>query len=515
MIYPMKIFAILSILLGSILFLTSCSTPEYDTHYHLDPNYVLNAAGFDNQTYIDSLRVELQNTTDPWALGDTYLVLARLENNNLSNQSYQKACNYFKKYKPSKQTKREERALLYETLASLNCSGKRETYLKKASNEWEKEGVLWRASLLKDIAKDNYSLRFNTSEAEPNLEKINFTNTTKLTLGKTKIEITKQDTVITQVDRVYRDWLGGQMKQSPFRGDFLVTFSERLSYPEEELRSDIGWHEGARVKNIKDNLDITAIAVSGTFIARKDNRWYASDEKGIFQFEVPFDKVSYPTTRFFTNDTGMIIDSHGVNMLVEQAIRKNANTVLSDCDHENKVKAAIYLSSKGVDVVCFPDRFVYRALGHNARLVGSPIWRYDQANQKMIYGDAPLTLYKNQTIVVNDADIGKKYAIWYYTTPMLYFQQINKTFELNIIPGVIDDFNQTERVYDLAREHNAKVVATRVFNSYDYHQAKKWLAEDKEHKIILFHSTMYPYAIILMDEFSNQLSFDDPNPLYA
>ena len=37
-------------------------------------------------------------------------------------------------------------------------------------------------------------------------------------------------------------------------------------------------------------------------------------------FEVPLDKVLYPTTRFFSDDLAVIMDTHGVNMLVEQAI---------------------------------------------------------------------------------------------------------------------------------------------------------------------------------------------------
>jgi hypothetical protein len=299
------------------------------------------------------------------------------------------------------------------------------------------------------------------------------------------------------------------MYQNPFLGDILVTFSERLSYKEDELMSEIGWHEGGRMRDLKNNLNIEAKTAVGTIIAKKDNKWYASDDKGIFSFEVPLDKVSYPTTRFFTPDIAMIIDTHGVNMLVEQAIRKEANVVLSDCDHEGKTKAAIYLSKHNISVICFPDRFTHMALGHDANLVGSPVWRFE--NNSMIYGDSPLLLEKYDDIVVTNADLGKSYAVWYYTTPFFYFSFVNMTFPLNITVSTIDDFGQLDKVFDIARQKNINIVATRIFNKDDYTKAKEWMDENKERRIILFHSTMYPYGIKFMQEYINRVSFNDPN----
>ena len=75
----------------------------------------------------------------------------------------------------------------------------------------------------------------------------------------------------------------------------------------------------------------------------------------------------------------------------------------------------------------------------------------------------------------------------------------------------IDAFNQTDKVYAKAREINANIIASRVFNSYDYNQAKEWLEESEEHKLILFHSTSYPYGVLISQEFPEQTGFDDPN----
>ena len=70
-------------------------------------------------------------------------------------------------------------------------------------------------------------------------------------------------------------------------------------------------------------------------------------------------------------------------MVVEQAVRYNATTVISDCDHPGKVYAAKYLSKKGISIVCFPDKYTYLALGHDLSLVGSP----------------PINITKNQAII--------------------------------------------------------------------------------------------------------------------
>lgn len=508
---------ILSLILTALVMLSGCKTinktskdtPKltYDPSYTLDPSYVLKAAGYDKQEYIKRMESELlgfPRTVTILGAADSYLVLARLDNNS---DYYSRSCELYLNYKPKDD---EESAIIYETLASLNCRNKKKDYLNKAAESWANLGILWRADILRAIASGkDPQLKFETSKISPVL---NLSAFDAVLIGNTKIEVSQDSKVTTQVDRTYRDWLGVQLNQSPFKGVFLTTFSERLSYSKDELREDIGWHEGGRSKDIQKYIGTKPVPVTGTIVAEYKGRWYASDDSGIFRFEVPLDKISYPTTRFLAKNIAMIVDTHGVNMLVEQSIRKNADVVLSDCDHEDKVKAAAYLSSKGIKVICFPDRFVYRALGHNLDLVGSPVWRFDDQKKKMLYGGSNVTLVRGQKIVVTNADIGKTYAIWYYTTPWLYFSEINKTFYLDIIPAVIDGFNQTYIVYDTARYTNSSVIATRVFNSYDYAQARLWLSEDTNHKIILFHSTMYPYGIILMQEFPSQISFDDPNP---
>lgn len=484
----------------ALIILASCAPVNYDPNYELEPDYVLKAAGFNKTKYIKELNNEIKG--DEWGIGDSYLILARLEN---STEYYKESCENFFEFEPKNS---EEKAILYETIASLNCKNKREKYLKKAIKEWEKSGVEWRVNLLKDIlkGKNTTNTEFETSEIKP---KLSLSEYDKIIIGKTKIEVDKNDKVMTQVDRVYRDWLGVQINQNPFYGELLAVFSERLFYNKTWLKENIGWHEGGRTRDIKKTTGIEPETATGTIVIRHKGKWYAPDEKGIFKFEVPLDKVSYPTTRFLTKNIGMIIDTHGINMLVEQAIRNNATTIIGCCDHPAKIKAAVYLSEQGKKVICFTDLFLFKALGHDTKIIGSPVFKIEK--EKIIYGNAPIELEKNQKIIVSKADIGKTYAIWYYDAPALYFSEINKTFPLNIIPVSLDNFNQTKKLYAKARAENASAVATRIYELDDYKQAKKWLQEDKKNKLILFHSTSYPNGVLIMQEFEGQISFDDPN----
>ncbi len=473
----------------------------YDSDLSIEPEYVLDAAGLDKDNYFNRLIDDFSETKNPWGVGDSLLVLARLDDNE---NYYKYACDSFKRYTP-KTT--EEKALLHETLASLNCRGTRINDLRQAAHYWKILGVNWRADILEKIANnEKLSFEFETSEIMPELD---LSDADEIIIGKTKVEIEEDDIIVTQTDRVLRDWLGVQLRQSPFRGDILRVFSERWTLSEEELREDIGWHEGGRLAGIQENLDINHIPAVGTLVAKKDNKWYASDENGIFRFEVPLDKVSYPTTRFLSKDLAVIVDSHGINMLVEQAIRNNADVVIGCCDHPGKIKAVKYLSDKGISAICFTDLDLYRALGHEVNAVGSA--PFELKEDKLVFGGKPITIRKNQEVIVTKADVGNVYAIWYYDASYLYFNEISKSFPLELIVVTVDDFKQTHKVYAAAREAHADIVASRVFNKYDYEQAKKWLEESKENKLILFHSISYPYGVLITQDFPEQVGFGDVN----
>ncbi|MBW3002753.1 hypothetical protein KY338_06355 [Candidatus Woesearchaeota archaeon] len=474
---------------------------EYDENLSIDPNYVLDAAGIDKTDYFNSLIDDFSGTRNLWAKGDALLVLARLDNNK---DYYKYACDSFHSYSPDTD---EEAAILYETFASLNCKGTWRGDLRDAAYYWNNVGVRWRADILEALADEKpLALEFDTSEIRPALEII---NAEEITIGNTEVVVEEDDVIVSQVDRVLRDWLGLQLMQSPFDGEILRVFSEKLTYSEDELREDIGWHEGGRLWDIENILDVEHIPAVGTLVAKKDNKWYAPDENGVFRFEVPLDKVSYPTTRFLTADLAVVVDSHGMNMLVEQAVRNKADVVIACCDHPGKIKAVEYLSEKGISAICFTDLDLYLALGHDVNAVGSAPFEFK--DDKLVFGGKPITIRTGQEVIVTKADVGKTYAIWYYDTPYRYFSEVSKTFPLELITITVDDFKQTHKVYDAAREAHADTVASRVFNKYDYNQAKAWLEESKSHKLILFHSISYPYGILISQEFPEQVGFGDVN----
>ena len=486
-----------------VFFIISCSQPDLqrsDKNFH----YVLDAAGVSTQEIISRYDLIFNISSDPFARGDQYLILGRIKNDNSI------ICQGVPYYKAALGKNPEQDAIIYETLSSLDCGEDKSIYLKEASYLWKDVGSSYRSKVDISLANgDELDYLFETSSPIPSLEVPQ--GTKSIVFGNTSFLIPNESVIMTQVDRVYRDWLGGQMNQSPFDGGLLLTFSERFSYDEDELRSDIGWHEGGRLSFL-NKYGIKPKTAVGTLAARnKEGRWFAANENGTFMFEVPLDKILYPTTRFLREDLAVLVDTHGTNMLVEQTLRSNYSFVLSDCDHPGKVKAALYLSEMGVHVACFPDRFVFLALGHGASLVGSPPIR--STLDGVVVGGQPVLVSVDEPIVVMDANI-TRYAIWYYQTPKQYFSNLSSFIDLNIHYISIDNFDEMEKVVEKARGIDSHVVAVRVFRKSDYEAVRNWLLENKINRAILFHSTSYPYGFLLSQEFSARVGFDDPNTIF-
>lgn len=474
---------------------------DYNTKDY-DFSFTLKATGFNKDFLIKELNDNLKKNISNFAKGDLMLVLGRINNNSTM------ICNSLQYYDEllEESNNYEEKAIIYETIASLGCGRNKKQFLLEASKLWNKIGNIHRSRIDEDLANNKFiDLKFNLTNVNSDIlvpDKFN-----NIIIGKTKIELDNQSLILSQVDRVYRDWLSGQLFQSPFGQQILTTFSERLTYNQTELLPEIGWHEGGRVKELKQ-IGLKHIIATGTLAAKKDDKWYAINDKGIFSFEIPLDKLLYPTTRFLREDIAVLIDTHGVNMLVEQSIRNNVTAVISDCDHPGKVKAAIYLSAHNISVACFPDKYNYLALGSKSKLVGSaPIKIQDN---KAIIGDRPIKIKKNEPIVVINGSISK-YALWYYQTPTNYFSEVQKYIDLNVTYVTIDNYYQTDKLIIQAEQIGARIIGIRIFNSDDYNKVKDWLLKDKKRVAILFHSASYPYGIKLFREFPEQTSFDDTN----
>lgn len=469
----------------------------YGANYDFD--WALRASGINASLVKEYLYAIMTNeSADPFARGDAALTLGRLNKNDSL------ICSSLDFFDDVNATTPEQRAIVYETSAALGCGRNKRAFLIAASKEWADAGNMFRSNLLKDLSTGYMpKLVFEEQSLTPS---INLTDASGIIIGTTSFEF-KNATVSSQLDRTRRDWLGGQL-QSPFDSPLLVTFSERLSYNESELLSDIGWHEGARIKELVEH-GFSYLPAVGTLVAKQGDRWFAVDDKGVFRFEVPLDKLLYPTTRFLHEDIAVIIDTHGINMLVEQALRNDVDLVVGCCDHPAKVQAAKYLSEHNISVVCLTDKDVYRALGHDVSVLGSPPFTF--TDNSVIIGNRPLTILKEDVIVAMDASDGV-YALWYYQTPASYFRILEKQgFDVNYV--AIDDFNQMDKVISQARMLDATVIAVRVFNKSDYDAVVSFLLDRPQNKAVLFHSASYPYGQKLLREFASQTSFGDPNPV--
>ncbi|MEM4239651.1 MAG: hypothetical protein QXK08_00455 [Candidatus Woesearchaeota archaeon] len=468
--------------------------------------YVLDSAGIDADEFAKNLSEMLSGKISAYARADLMLMLGRITKNDSmiceSLQYYDLAV---------KETKNSEKqALIYETIASIDCGRNKKAFLLEAARLWKSLNNTARAKLDESLAlSKKINLKFETGSIEPELAQMQ--DASGIIIGETSIAIYQGGKVMTQADRVKRDWLGLQAEKDIFGSHVLTTFSERLSYNKSELREDIGWHEGGRMEELAA-AGIEPVVAYGALVARLNNKWYASDENGVFRFEVPLDKLQYPTTRFLREDIAVIMDTHGINMLVEQAIRNNVSAVMGCCDHPGKIKAAAYLAKKGIPAICLTDKYLGLALGHNLSIVGSPPMK--RFGDKIIIGSQPVEISaKEPVVVMNSTDL--PYAVWYYQTPANYFSALQESIPLNLYYVQVNGFNQMEKVVQKAKESRAKVIAARVFNSNDYSVLKQWLQSSPGNRAILFHSASYPYGYLLLKEFPGQTSFDDPNPRYA
>ena len=481
----------------------------WDSDYYgsaYDFNFVIKATGANRTGFLENLGLLLNTTKPNFAKGDISLMMGRLlDNRHLICKSVE-----FYELALEESENEEEKAILYETIAAVGCKRNKKELLAKAAEIWRKLGNEFRADIDIMVSKGiSPKLNFETSSIEFT-EKEKITGASSIIIGKSSAVIAKNDILVSQTDRVSRDWLSYQLNNSPFSKNLLTVFSERLTYSEEELQPEIGWHEGGRIKQIKE-IGVSHKIASGTVIAKHDGKWYAPDEKGVFRFEVPIDKVLYPTTRFLKNDIAIVLDTHGINMLVEQALRNKADFVVGCCDHPGKIKAAKYLAEKGVKVLCFTDKYLPLLIGTDYSVFGSPPIKH--WNNTLIVGNQPISIQAGATAVAED--VANYSAVQsYYDTPARYFRELDKMADLDVVYVKLENMNSTHRVIEKAEELEADVIAVRIFNSDDYKKVKGWLEDDMGHKAVLFHSAPYPYGYKLINEFPHQTSFDDINPVF-
>jgi tetratricopeptide (TPR) repeat protein len=472
-------------LLFIFLFLVGCSN-EFDEY----------AKGYNFNYTKDIYNVELDysNVSGNIAKGDAALINARLNNGD-----YEEAIKYYKKALNENEGK--DKALLYETLGSI--TGNR-FYYYKAYKEWKSIDE-WRADIDWNLFRwKTYPYHWELFTIPEKYFALN-KDVSTITFGGSGFEANETDILVSQVDRVTRDWLSSQLQDYDSE-NLLTIFSEGYDV------ENIGWHEGGRIKQYKE-INFTHKLSYGILVKKMDGKWYAPNEDGTFMFEVQEDKILYPTTRFLTDDLALVMDTHGVNMLVYDAVKENATFVIGCCDSIGKVAAALYLNKKGIHVLCNTDKYLPLALGQAKLSYGSV--PFEIKDETIIFGKHPLEISVNETIIVMNST--EDYGISYYQTPTLYFTQLKKitTLPLKLEYISVDGTGETYKLVERANELNASVIAARVYNEEDYEPLKEWLEDDMNNRLILFHSEAYPYGYKLYREFSKQVSFDDMMPQFG
>ncbi len=486
----------------SLLALSSCSSELDENAKNINFTYITTIAGFGQNEHSRIYSSLLNEELTPFERGDVNLVLGRISknNNNLINSMdfYHKAAETDDMYM---------KAISYETIASIKKS---RYYYLRAAYYWKllKDDKRYRIGLSLARGREP-ELEFDLAEIETPKKDLSYAK--YVTIGNSYVTIGKDDAIVSQSDRVTRDWLSGRI-QEPGSDNLLTAFSERLYYPPEELRQDIGWHEGGRLKELS-KVNFRHVKAYGTLVARNGTKWYAENENGIFMFEVPEDKIFYPTTRFLTPNLAMVIDTHGMNMIVKQAIRNKATIAYADCDYPGKAKAALYLYNKGIKVICSVDRFAYLLLGYDTGITSSAPQSIE--NGVATIGKRPLRVRLNEKITVENVT-NNAYSIQYYDAPTRYFRQMESVYnvKLNADYVTLENFGETKKVVDAAKKSKSKIIAARVFSMDDYLELKEWLLEDNGNKLILFHSYAYPYGYLIYKEFPAQATFGDVTPVF-
>jgi hypothetical protein len=340
-----------------------------------------------------------------------------------------------------------------------------------------------------------------------------------MVLGESYISLTPGMRIGTQVERVYRDWLGTVWDGiNPMTWDLT-----RKPVPLPIVRDDSNHahHEGALLEEIRKRVNINVTPLFGTLIARnpeapdpdEEGQWYAPDEKGVFRFKVLIDKVEYPTTHVSGN-VGWITDTHGISAVVSQALEYNSQLVVGCGDYEGKMKAAYYLAQKGVNVAFPGDRFEDMLIGYKGTgtLIGTaPVHRVEggqRTGQGFVIGHQPVRFSLSELIVAEDTVA--HYPTQYYDAPARYFRKLTTYVPLNVKYVEVDDENQLDRVLNAA----ASVVAVRIRTDREDAMLRQWLLKSPQNRAVLFHSGLYPWAQALFADFPSQVTFGDLRPRF-
>lgn len=352
------------------------------------------------------------------------------------------------------------------------------------------------ADLLRALAAGRPAARFAGTPITTALQAP--ANASFMVLGESAIEVRPGMRIGTQVDRVARDWISAQLKWEV--GDSPLP------------RPLVPYHEGAVIAAIQEAVDAEVYPLAGALVARNGEKWFAADDTGVFRFHVLDDKLRYPTTHV-SGSVGLIEDTHGLSVLVPQAVERGMQLVVGCGDSEGKVEAAFYLAGKGVHVLMPGDRYQDLLLGYAAPgviLGGAPV---KKQGGSVVLGGQPVRFSLRELVVVEDTK--RAFPVQYYDAPARYFRALSQHVKLKLAYVEVDAPNQLERVLERARALGSAAVAVRVTTEGEDLALREWLAASPRNRAILFHSGLYPFAQGLFRDFPQQVTFGDLRPRFG
>lgn len=332
---------------------------------------------------------------------------------------------------------------------------------------------------------------------------VNPVNASYIVVGSSYITVPEHAKVVTQVDRVIRD------KLSHYNNN--VSANHRpASY--KEL---VPWMEGERIGELMKYANVTVIPATGVTVKKIDGRYFGPDDHGNFVFEVDPSKIGPVYSKKINNDTWVEIDTHGMNVMVPEAIKDHAFLVIACGDLYGKAKAEAYLAEQGINCYAPCDRFTSSIMpykGSGTILGGAAIRPIKNGNGAVI-GGQPLYFSTNEKIVVQTTH--KRYPDQYCDTPWRYFTNLQQNYGIKLDVDIVDaSVGEAGKVVARAQKTGANMIGVRVLNQKDKKSVEKWLKNDKNHRAILFHSAAYDPGYSLFFEFPYQVTGQDPDPKF-
>jgi len=328
-------------------------------------------------------------------------------------------------------------------------------------------------------------------------------------LGKSKIIVPNSAIIGVQVDRVIRDiaWENSR-------------FDERVNlFRIPQRKQLVPYMEGRLAGILMDYAQAKIIGLTpAQAVKREDGFYYASDGRGNFRFKICPSKVQYKTAKFSSDKKeGVFVDTHGFNMIAEQAIKtKNIHTAIACMDLPSKAEAALYLAQNGINCYGPCDRFAYQLLGYKesypgrATIIGTaPIRRLKQG---AIIGNQSIAIAADELIVTQNTNKG--YPDQYCDTPTRYFRELNRKYDLELkLVKAEAGAGEAQKVVKKALFLKALVIGVRVWNKDDAKAVAGWLEKDPNHRAVLFHSAPYEPGYEMFFRFPQQTSFGDLSPI--